>query len=155
MRLTIIPSDQAVYKDGVTYAPLNMASVPANVHALQWFDVSGWIEFKDYSPNQDITELPSWADTCVQEWEAADYAHKHPTPIPATAEDNKQTAVLLLSKTDWSALAEVADPAKSNPYLANAEEFNAYRNAVRQIAINPIAGDIVWPVMPQAVWQEV
>jgi hypothetical protein len=156
MRLTIIRSDGAVYVDSVAYLSLDMSAVPEDVHALQWFDVSGWIEFVGNVDNQDITELPAWANVCVQEWEAADYAQKHPPPPPPpTAEENKTTAVNLLSETDWTALPDVADPLKSNPYLANANEFNDYRNAVRQIAINPVAGDLVWPVMPQAVWQEV
>lgn len=156
MRLTIIPSDKTVYKDGVVYIRLSMDSVPLNVHALQWFDTDGSIEFNDASPNENITELPAWAFTCLQEWEAADYAHKHPpSPAPPTAEENKQTAVDILSRTDWTALPDVADPAKSNPYLVNANEFNTYRNAVRHIAINPVAGDLVWPDEPQAVWQEI
>jgi len=155
MRLTIVPSDSAVYIDEVMYSSLSMTSVPDNVHALQWFDVGGWIEFKYGIPNQEITELPAWANTCVQEWEAADYEHKHPPPPLPTANDNKNTAVGLLSETDWTALPDVSDPLKSNPYLANASEFNTYRNAVRQIAINPVAGDIDWPVMPNEDWRGV
>jgi hypothetical protein len=156
MRLTIIPLDKSVYVDYVCYDSLDMTVVPLNVHALQWFDVSGWIEFKDGSSNQEITELPAWANTCVQEWEAADYEHKHPPPpLPPTANDNKNTAVGLLSETDWTALPDVSDPLKSNPYLANASGFNTYRNAVRQIAINPVAGNIDWPVMPNEDWQGV
>ena len=156
MRLTIIPSDQAVYKDGVVYSPLNTSAVPADVHALQWFSVEGWIEFNDGKDNQQITELPAWAYVCLQEWEAADYEHKNPPPPPPpTANDNKNMAVGLLAETDWTALPDIADPLKSNPYLANTNEFNAYRNAVRKIAINPIAGDIDWPQPPQEVWTQV
>jgi hypothetical protein len=76
-----------------------------------------------------------------------------PPPPPPTAEQNKQTAVNLLSQTDWTALPDVADPLKSNPYLANANAFNTYRNAVRQYAINPVAGEIVWPTTPTEDWQ--
>lgn len=156
MRLTIIRSDGAVYVDSVAYLSLDMSTVPLNVHALQWFDVSGWIEFVDSTPNQNITELPSWANVCIAEWEAADYEQKHPPPPPPpTAEENKNTAVGLLTETDWTALPDVSDPLKSNPYLANANEFNTYRNAVRQIAINPVAGNIDWPVMPDEDWRGV
>ena len=154
MRLTIIPSDSAVYIDEVMNSSLGMASVPDNVHALQWFDVSGWIEFNDGSQNQDISELPQWANVCVQEWETADYEHKHPPPPSPTAEENKQTAMGLLSATDWAALPDVYDSLKSNPYLGNANEFNLYRNAVRQIAINPVAGDIDWPIKPIEDWKQ-
>ena len=80
MRLTITPSDFTVYIGGVPYFPLDMSSVPSNVHALQWFDTSGWIEYTN-APNENITELPSWAITCVEEWEVADYRRKHPAPI--------------------------------------------------------------------------
>lgn len=156
MRLTIIRPDASVYVNDVAYAPLSMESVPLTVHALQWFDVEGWIEYNDGTLNETITALPSWANTCVQEWEAADYEHKHPPPPPPpTAEENKTTAMSLLSQTDWTALPDVSDPLKSNPYLANANEFNTYRNTVRQVAINPVAGDIVWPVEPVEVWREV
>lgn len=150
MRLTIIPADTTVYIDGVSYTGLNMAVVPDNVHALQWFGSDGWIEFNNSAPNESITALPAWADVCVQEWEAADYITKNPPP--PTAEQNKQTAVDLLSQTDWTALPDVADPLKSNPYLANANQFNSYRNAVRQIAVSPVAGELVWPVIPQEQW---
>lgn len=155
MRLTIIKPDSSVYINLVSYAPLDMSSVPSNVRALQWFDTNGWIEFNDGTFNQDITELPDWVTPCIQEWEVADYRNKNPVQPPPTAETNKITAMELLQQTDWTALPDVADPSKSNPYLANAADFNAYRNAIRQIAINPTAGDIDWAVMPQAVWQQV
>jgi hypothetical protein len=153
MRLTVIRNDGAVYVDSVAYLSLDMSSVPTNVHALQWYEVSGWIEFADSTPNQDITELPAWANVCVEEWEAADYAQKHPPQHSPTVEENKQAATSLLSQTDWTALPDVADPLKSNPYLANASAFNIYRNAVRLIAINPTAGDLDWPTKPNADWQ--
>lgn len=152
MRLTIIRSDGAVYVDSVAYLSLDMSAVPEDVHALQWFDVNGWIEFVGNVDNQDIAELPSWANVCVQEWEAADYAQKHPPKPQPTADENKATAVALLSETDWTALPDVADPLKSNPYLGNSNEFNDYRNEVRRIAINPTSGEIIFPTMPDEQW---
>lgn len=44
MRLTIIPPDAAVYIDGVCKVGLDMASIPANVQAVQWYDVWGEVE---------------------------------------------------------------------------------------------------------------
>jgi hypothetical protein len=72
--------------------------------------------------------------------------------VPPTAEQNKQTAISKLYSTDWATISDVSDPAKSNPYLSNAQDFITYRNIVRQYAINPVAGDINWPAVPQAVW---
>ena len=150
MRLTIIPSDKAVYVDEVCRQPLDWSGTPVTVHALQWFEVSGWIEYNDGSPNEDIDALPQWAENAIAAWEQAGIPVPPPEP---TAADNKQQAMGLLSATDWTALPDVSDPLKSNPYLANANEFNNYRNAVRQYAINPVAGNIVWPVMPTEDWQ--
>lgn len=156
MKLTIIPSDGAVYEDGLCYSNLTWAGTPADVHALQWLDTQGWIEFNNGQPNQIITELPDWALNAEAAWQVAyDEAHNPPVPAPPTAEENKATAVQLLQNTDWTTIPDVADPTKSNPYLANVNDFVTYRNAIRQYAIYPVAGNINWPTIPQEVWQTV
>ena len=79
MKLTIIVDDKAVYIDGVMKASsppfLNLAScnIPSNVHALQWNESSGWIEFNNNDDgtkptNELISELPDWANSCVILW---------------------------------------------------------------------------------------
>ena len=70
----------------------------------------------------------------------------------ATAAQNKKTAVDLLSETDWTTIADVADPNISNPYLTNQQAFYDFRNFVRSIAINPTDGNINWPETPTAIW---
>jgi hypothetical protein len=72
-----------------------------------------------------------------------------------TADQNKGQATLLLQQTDWTQIPSVSDPALSNPYLANKNAFDIYRNSVRQYALNPVAGYITWPTMPQEVWTAV
>jgi len=74
-----------------------------------------------------------------------------PTHVP-TAEENKQTAVVLLQSTDWTDIPNVSAPTKSNPYLSNVQRFIDYRNAVRQYAVNPVAGNIDWPPKPNEKW---
>ena len=74
-----------------------------------------------------------------------------PLPYVPNAEDNKTTASGLLTATDWTTIADVANPANS-PYLANQADFIVYRNLVRQIAVYPTAGALVWPVAPNEVW---
>ena len=72
MKLTIIPSDQAVYKDGVSYSGLTLNSIPADVHALQWDNNTGHIEYKNHiKPNESITQLPSWANDALTTWQQA------------------------------------------------------------------------------------
>jgi hypothetical protein len=80
MRLTIIPSDSAVYENGVCYSGLTWEGTPTNVHALQWDDVSGWIEFNDGSLNEPIDVLPEWAINAEAAWTAAN----NPPPEPPT-----------------------------------------------------------------------
>ena len=153
MLLTIIPIDGNVKKDGVGYLELDLSScgIPTNVRVLQWKETSGWLEFWD-KQNEDIASLPSWVDCCLAVWTVA---NTPVPPSPLTAEQNKQTAISLLQQTDWTQISSVSDPALSNPYLANKNEFDIYRNSVRQYALNPVAGDITWPIMPQEVWTTV
>lgn len=76
MRLTIIPVDNTVYVDSIPKNNLDLSGcgVPDNVHALQWFENIGWIEFKQPDPflppypNQSIATLPEWATACYQVW---------------------------------------------------------------------------------------
>ena len=153
MLLTIIPVDGNVKKDKVGYLDLDLSScaIPSNVRVLQWQETSGWIEFWDQQ-NEDITSLPSWVDCCLAVWTVA---NTPVPPSPPTAEDNKQTAISKLKDTDWTTIPDVSDPTKSNPYLSNVNNFVTYRNSVRQYALNPVAGDITWPTMPQEVWTPV
>lgn len=75
MKLTIVPIDGAVYKDGKAYQHLTLNNIPADIHALQWNGVSGWLEFVDdvdggKPVNEPITELPAWAVDAVAVWDA-------------------------------------------------------------------------------------
>jgi hypothetical protein len=153
MKLTIIPTDGNVKKDGLGYLHLDLSScaIPANLRVLQWEETSGWLEFWNQQ-NEDITELPSWVNCCLAKWTEA---NTPVPPSPPTAESNKAQAVYLLQQTDWTTIPDVSDPTKSNPYLSNVDDFVTYRNAVRQYAINPVAGNITWPTLPQEVWTTV
>jgi hypothetical protein len=155
MKLTIIPADKSVGEDGKFYNDLDLTScnIPADVHALQWQDIAGWIEYN--SPlvqNQPITELPSWANCCMTKWSEA---NTPVPPAPPTAEQNKQIASNKLYETDWTTIPDVSDSVKSNPYLSNTQDFVIYRNAVRQYAVYPVAGNVNWPTEPQAIWTTV
>ena len=76
MKLTIIPSDNTVYVDNWSFSGLDLSFIPANVHALQWKNDLGWIEFvenDDFTKpqNEVINALPEWANTAVARWTAA------------------------------------------------------------------------------------
>lgn len=94
MRLTIIPSDSFVAVDGDgSHQPLDLSTcgIPSDVHALQWYENRGWIEFSDdndpFTPkpaNQDITELPAWANACIAVWNAWTPPAPPPEPEPTS-----------------------------------------------------------------------
>ena len=61
-------------------------------------------------------------------------------------------AQTLLSATDWTAIASVADPAVSTPHLTNQAEFLSYRSAVRAIGVNPPTTPATFPTAPTEQW---
>ncbi len=75
MKLTIIPSDKSVYVDNFSISGFDLSFIPQNVHALQWKDESGWIEFVENDDlskpaNERIFILPDWAQTAYNLWVA-------------------------------------------------------------------------------------
>ena len=92
MKLTIIKDDGAVYKDSVSYANLSLPTIPNNVHALQWNNSTGHIEFVDnIKANEAITELPSWANDALTAWQIAyDAEQAEVARLQAEAEETKQ-----------------------------------------------------------------
>ena len=95
------------------------------------------------------------ADDVTTEWTYVDGVFIPPQPYIPTAADNKATASGLLSATDWTTIADVGNPQTANPYLANQSEFIAYRNAVRNIAVYPVEGNLTWPTVPTENWVKV
>lgn len=91
-----------------------------------------------------------------QTWTVATY-----TPEQQAYQDeqrkqaNKVQASQLLSACDWTSIPSVADPAQSDPFLANQNAWFAYRNQLRQIAVNPPVVVDPWPTAPAEVWETV
>jgi len=92
MKLTIIKNDSAVYKDGKSYLDLSLSTIPSDVHALQWNESIGHIEFVDnVKANETITELPSWANDALTAWQIAyEVEQAEVARLKAEAEATKQ-----------------------------------------------------------------
>jgi len=108
-----------------------------------------------------ITMLVDNVDTCTY-WDT-DLLGTYPTQAQMDAAyatwegqqiqaQNSAQAQKLLSATDWTAIASVADPAVSNPHLTNQTEFLSYRSAVRAIGVNPPTTPATFPTVPTATW---
>ena len=119
----------------INYYEILVLNYQGTQWALRGNEYSG-LEWYDSTPKPTQEELDAlWIATQEADSKAA----------------NKATASSLLAGTDWTTIADVADPINS-PYLANQAEFITYRNLVRQIAVYPPAGNVVWPVAPQEEW---
>ena len=88
-------------------------------------------------------------------WEYINGQFVAPTPPAPTPEELiaqcKATASGILSATDWTSIADVGDPTKSNPYLVNQAAFISYRSIVRNLAVNPVT-DPIFPIAPTEQW---
>lgn len=72
MKITIIKDDGTVYKDDIVITRLSLSTIPSDVHALQWNNDIGHIEFvNNVKANETITELPSWANDALNAWQKA------------------------------------------------------------------------------------
>lgn len=83
-RVTIIVADGAVYTETAVYTDLDLSQcgIPENVHALQFLNGQGEIEWKGHRiPNEPITELPSWALNCLSKWEEAHQIFTQENPV--------------------------------------------------------------------------
>jgi hypothetical protein len=59
MRLTIIPSDKyiAIDNNGLLQIQQDLSWIPSNIHAVQWYDTWGEVEYNDARPNERIEDL--------------------------------------------------------------------------------------------------
>ena len=59
MRLTIIPGDKAIGIGGEFLLKIqeDLSWIPSNIHAVQWYETWGEIEYNDGFPNEKIEEL--------------------------------------------------------------------------------------------------
>ena len=73
MRLSIIPCDKSVYIDGVSYLDVDMTWVPKiegkEIHAVQWFNDEGEVEFVGNFENLKIKKLGVF-EKAIKLWNA-------------------------------------------------------------------------------------
>jgi hypothetical protein len=99
--------------------------------------------------NEDYDTLQWYSDTPKPTQEELD-ALWPSTEDELAKKDCKKQAQEILYKTDWTTIADVADPIYT-PYLMNQEEFKQYRAIIRNYAVNPVPNP-EWPTQPTEQW---
>ena len=105
---------------------------------------------KQYILNGESYEGLDWLDQSPKPTQAELDALAPSTDEQVAKNTCKKQASELLYATDWTTIPDVADPA-NNPYLMNQADFIAYRNQVRQLAVNPVVSP-VFPTKPTEQW---
>lgn len=72
-------------------------------------------------------------------------------PPPPNAAQNKSHAIYLLTSTDWVTFPDVINTSIT-PHLLNQDEFIEYRRQLRIISLDPVDGNLVWPIKPDEKW---
>ena len=148
MKLTLIPDGKIIGIDGTFYQDVqqDLSWIPSNVHAVQWSDSSGEIEYNDGTPNEVISELGIYSQA------QTDYNNE--TQRIVTAKEAAATAReaardywdelrtqrnQLLAETDYLALSDVT----------LSTDMRTYRQALRDLPANTSdAANPVWPTKP-------
>lgn len=113
----------------------------------------GWIPFTANPNDVEPSGRALYAEAVAGDFgPVAEYVPPPPPPpYVATADSNKANAQKRLAVTDWVNEPDVYDTTR-NPHLMNRDEFLDYRAWCRNIAVNPVAGNLDWPTEPTAVW---
>lgn len=79
MRLTIIPEDGFVSIDGIHFSNLDLSFIASNIHAIQWYDTFGEIEYKNENgfifQNVSIDNIDDYS-LAIDKWNAAKLARE-------------------------------------------------------------------------------
>jgi hypothetical protein len=60
-RLIIVPEDNVVIIDGIrNQYPIDLSPIGENIHAVQWYETWGSVEYKDETPNKKITDISQY-----------------------------------------------------------------------------------------------
>jgi hypothetical protein len=135
MRLIIIPSDKFISIDGQGLLDIeqDLSWIPSDVHAVQWYDTWGEIEYNDGSPNERIEELGIF-EQAIQNYFADIQRIEGDKEAAEAARDYWEELRVLrnqrLSECDWT---QVVDVQLSD---AKKAEWTLYRQQLRDLPEN-------------------
>lgn len=134
MKLSIIVADKSVYINGQFVSNPDLSDAPSNIHALQWNDAQGWIEFVDDASgnkpaNEVIDALPQWAaDASVAHLVTESFA-------PAMSKAKNELQNLLHAAEQGVVSQTIGEKSYSTQWAA--DWFTAYLFACEKHVITP------------------
>ena len=128
MRLTVVPSDKIIIKDGKEYNVSDLSYIDSNIHAIQWYDDKGEIEYVDGTSNLAITDITPY-NQCVTDWEAAKTKEAEANVYTDEQWQNwfREIRDELLLDSDWT---QVSDNKLSD---SKKTEWQTYRQKLRDM----------------------
>lgn len=151
MKISIIVEDKFVSVDGVPFSNLIWEGTPDDVHALQWKNDSGWIEYIDKSKvNEVIDELPVWAQNAYNCWLNK---YNEPPELLPTIEQNIHSAKDMINRVSWIHDKDILEPREGAYILQNRDVFEEFINKMNDFIDNPSAGPQDIFVEPQPVFK--
>ena len=128
MKLTVIAPDKVVIKDGEAYPIEDLSYLDANIHAIQWQDTTGEIEYKDATPNLIISDITPY-NKCVTDWEAVKTKELEKNVLSDEEYEKwfREIRNALLLDSDWTQFTDspLTDAKKT--------EWKTYRQALRDM----------------------
>ena len=146
MKLSIIPSDNTVCKDGYCLSDLDLSFMDSNIHAVQWDTDSGWIECVALSDGSlpahvELTSIEDYTSLIAAFDAAKSSAEQAEAPL-SDAELARGLRDGLLMQSDWTQLPDST---------ADREAWATYRQALRDITNQEgFPNNITWPQEPSA-----
>ncbi len=152
MRLTIIPGDKyiAIDNNGLLDIQQDLNWIPSNVHALQWYDTWGEVEYNDETPNERIENLGIFEQAVADFNNEKKILQDELDAIEAARDYWEELRVLRnqrLSDCDWTQMSDVSFTEEQKISWKN------YRQLLRdlpesitdpkQLVVNPT--DSNWP----------
>ena len=128
MRLTVVPSDKIIIKDGKEYKVTDLSYLDSNIHAIQWYDDKGEIEYVDGTSNLEITDITPY-NQCVTDWEAAKTKETEANVVSDEEYEKwfREIRNTLLLDSDWTQFTDspLTDAKKT--------EWKTYRQKLRDM----------------------
>jgi hypothetical protein len=155
--LIAIVNGQTVEQVGNYQSLFPNTSFPSSGPTFEWMAENSCMYVTVWLPYDQATQIlvgvaPYIMDATVYTVKVQDMTPEQLAQYQANlAQQITSQGKTILANTDWTAIASVADPAESNPYLMNRAEFLTYRSAVRSIVLNPQYNS-VYPDAPVEEW---